>query len=156
MVVGPILGGAIADSIGWRWCFWINLPVGGVLVAVLVFIFHPPKNQTSTTSNETTLQKLKQVDAIGGLAIAGCIVCLLLALEWGGTAYDWGNDRIIALFVAFGVSLVAVGLHQRWRGDAATFPTRLLRNKSFVGSLLIGFCSGSAQYTALYYVSLAP
>ena len=66
----------------------------------------------------------------------------------------WSNGRIIGLLVAFGVSLCAVGAHQHWKGEAAIFPTRLLRNRTFAAFLFSGFFSASAQFVVLYYVSL--
>ncbi|KAM5350420.1 hypothetical protein ACJ41O_006925 [Fusarium nematophilum] len=154
IVIGPIIGGQIASSIGWRWCFWINLPIGAVLCAILVFLFHPPKptpEQQQQRAHETWLQKLRKLDLEGGLAITGSLTCLLLALEWGGTSYPWGDGRIIALLVVFGVSFICVGVHQRWKGEAATFPTRLLKNRTFAMFLICGFCFAGAQFTILYY-----
>ncbi|RGP68521.1 major facilitator superfamily transporter [Fusarium sporotrichioides] len=157
IVIGPIIGGQIASSIGWRWCFWINLPIGAVLCAILVFFFHPPKQtpeQKQQQAGKTWLQKLLQLDVEGGLAITGSLTCLLLALEWGGASYPWGDGRIIALLVIFGVSFICVGIHQHWKGEAATFPTRLLKNRTFSMFLICGFCFAGAQFTILYYLPM--
>ncbi|KAF4976733.1 hypothetical protein FZEAL_6648 [Fusarium zealandicum] len=157
IVIGPIIGGHIASSIGWRWCFWINLPIGAVLCAILVFFFHPPKrtaDEQQKQDQKTWRQRILELDLEGGLAITGSLTCLLLALEWGGTTYPWGDGRIIALFVIFGVSLICVGVHQRWKGEAATFPTRLLKNRTFAMYLILGFCFAGAQFTVLYYLPM--
>ncbi|KAF5710312.1 major facilitator superfamily transporter [Fusarium globosum] len=157
VIIGPIIGGQIASSIGWRWCFWINLPIGAVLCAILVFCFHPPKRtpeQKQEQIGKTWTQKLVQLDLEGGLAIAGSITCLLIALEWGGSSYPWSDARIIVLFVVFGVSLICVAVHQQWKGEAATFPTRLLKNRTFSMFLLCGLCFGGAQFTVLYYLPM--
>ncbi|RBA15633.1 major facilitator superfamily transporter [Fusarium proliferatum] len=143
--------------LGWRWCFWINLPIGAVLCAILVFCFHPPKRtpeQKQEPTGKTWTQKLVQLDLEGGLAIAGSITCLLIALEWGGSSYPWSDARIIVLFVVFGVSLICVAVHQQWKGEAATFPTRLLKNRTFSMFLLCGLCFGGAQFTVLYYLPM--
>ncbi|KAG4271865.1 major facilitator superfamily transporter [Fusarium proliferatum] len=125
VIIGPIIGGQIASSIGWRWCFWINLPIGAVLCAILVFCFHPPKRtpeQKQEQAGKTWTQKPAQLDLEGGLAIAGSITCLLIALEWGG--------------------------------EAATFPTRLLKSRTFSMFLLCGLCFGGAQFAVLYYLPM--
>ncbi|POR32430.1 Major facilitator superfamily transporter [Tolypocladium paradoxum] len=156
LVTGPVIGGAIVDRIGWRWAFWINLPIGAALGAALVLLFHPPRSASNTTAQQskTILYRLKQIDVLGGMAIAGSLTCLFLALEWGGSDYAWSSGRIIALLVVFGVSFTLVGVHQYWRGDEATFPVRLLKNTSFVGWLVGGFCFSSAQYVVLFYLPL--
>ncbi|RKL27481.1 putative HC-toxin efflux carrier TOXA [Fusarium proliferatum] len=133
VIIGPIIGGQIASSIGWRWCFWINLPIGAVLCAILVFCFHPPKRtpeQKQEPTGKTWTQKL------------------------GGSSYPWSDARIIVLFVVFGVSLICVAVHQQWKGEAATFPTRLLKNRTFSMFLLCVLCFGGAQFTVLYYLPM--
>lgn len=153
VVLGPIIGGAIASHIGWRWCFWVNLPIGGVLFIVLVFLFKPPQ----TPGQQAPLKdRIKGVDFIGGTGLVGSITCLLLALEWGSTLYNWSDARLIGLLVVFGVSFISVAVHQHWLKEKATFPTRLLRNRSFASSLWYGFALSSAQMVVLYYVSHVP
>ncbi|GAP87070.1 putative major facilitator superfamily transporter [Rosellinia necatrix] len=153
-IVGPTIGGALVNTIGWRWGFWINLPAGGVLFAILVFFFHPPsqKPSDSQAAQKTTWQKLRELDFIGAIAIMGSLVSLLLALQWGGTTYPWSNGRIIALLVIFGVSFGLVGVYESRLGNAAIFPTRLLRDKAFVAVILFGFTISSGMWAILYYL----
>jgi hypothetical protein len=101
----------------------------------------------------TIWQKLRQLDLIGGFAIMGSLISLLLALQWGGSTYPWANGRIIALFVIFGVSFVLIGVYESRLGNGAIFPTRLLKNKAFVAILVFGFALSSGQWCILYYVS---
>ncbi|KAI5919460.1 major facilitator superfamily domain-containing protein [Camillea tinctor] len=156
LIVGPLIGGAIASNIGWRWCFWINLPVAAVLSVVIFFLLVlppavPSDDQKSSTSVK---QQLLQLDLEGGLAIAGSLTCLLLAIQWGGTTYAWSDSRIIVLFVVFGVSIICVGFHQGWKGERATFPMRLLKNRTFAMLVLDGFCMAGAQFVVLYYLPI--
>lgn len=155
LVVGPIIGGAIASNIGWRWCFWINLPVGAFLSAIIFLLFHPPRTTSPEDAQRppTWKQRLLKLDMEGGLVIAASLACLLLALQWGGTTYAWSDGRIIGLFVVFGVTFICVALYERWKGEDATFPTRLLQNRTFSMFVLNGFCFAGAQFVALYYVS---
>lgn len=155
--VGPTIGGVITDTIGWRWAFWINLPVGGLLALILFFFMHPPEHMFPRKDPDMKVTtKLARLDWVGAVTITGCVVCLLLALQLGGSTYPWSNGRVIALFVIFGVSLAVIGLYERRLGDAAVFPVRLLRNRRLVGALFFGFCISSSQWIIIYYVSGKP
>ncbi|TDZ72017.1 Efflux pump apf11 [Colletotrichum trifolii] len=102
VALGPIVGGSIASRIGWRWCFYISLPVCGALFLVLAFLFHPPKSGGPTMHMGA---KIKQLDFIGGAGLVGSITCLLLALKWGSTRYAWNDARSFTACLWYGFSI---------------------------------------------------
>ncbi|RYP10535.1 hypothetical protein DL764_000588 [Monosporascus ibericus] len=95
-VAGPLLGGVFTDKATWRWCFYINLPIGPITVVGITFFFSSPK-QTITRKQEAILARINRFDPIGSVVFIPAIVCLLLALQWGGTTYPWNDTRIIVL-----------------------------------------------------------
>nr|AGQ43601.1 HC-toxin major facilitator superfamily transporter [Alternaria jesenskae] len=153
LIIAPIIGGAMADTIGWRWCFWINLPIGAVLCTVLFFLFHPPRTpQSASGMQRSYAETLSKLDFIGAGVVISSLICLSLALQWGGTQYKWSDSRIVALLVAFGVLFLSAGGHQYWKGEEALFPIRLLKQRGFVLALFNSLCFGGVQYAALYYL----
>ena len=139
------------EYVTWRLCFYINLPLG-LFTAVSIFFFL--SSEAGLRPQLPLKEKLKQLDLVGLLAFIPMIVCLLLALQLGGTTYSWNNGRIIALFVLSALLLIAfIGL-QIWQKEGATIPPNIITQRSvWASSFFIFFLAGSFL-AIVYYLPL--
>ncbi|KAJ3495303.1 hypothetical protein NLG97_g3490 [Lecanicillium saksenae] len=149
-VLGPVLGGIFTTNLTWRWCFYINLPFGGVTVFALLFFLPPIKRPAVDTLSLSA--KIKKIDFIGLLLFVPTVTCLLLAMEWGGSTYAWSNPRIIALFVLFGILAITFVVFQWYRGAEATLPLHVITQRSVAAAAWNAFCNGAAFFLLIYYI----
>lgn len=140
-------------SISWRWCFYINLPIGGLAAGVIVFFFKPV-TQESQLASLPWKDRVKQFDVIGTTFFLPGVVCLLVALELGGSSDPWSSGRIIALLVVFGVCMIVFIGVQFWRPEYATVRPDMLKKRSVWAAGCFTFAMGSAFFVSIYYLPI--
>ena len=141
-VAGPLLGGFFTDGPGWRWIFYVNLPIG---IAAL-FI-------TSAALKMPVVRRERKIDYLGAAAIIGAVGSLLLYLDWRGRDYGWTDGLALGLL---GLSVLLVGafiLIER-RAVEPIIPMRLFSNATFRIGNLFGFCAGLAMFGAIIFLPL--
>ena len=151
--VSPLLGGAFTDGPGWRWCFYINLPLGGAVLLIHAFFLHIPKENLQRKPTTLT-EKVARLDLIGTFFFLPAIICLLLALQWGGLTYDWSDARIIVLLVLFALCFIAFLVIQKWKGENATVPGHIFFNRSILAGCWFSFFIGGALVTLMYFLPI--
>jgi hypothetical protein len=147
-ICGPLVGGVFTTNVTWRWCFYINLPIGGVVVAIILFILKTPPKKNELTIRE----QFMKLDPIGTIFFLPGIVCLLLALQWGGTTYAWSNWRIPFLFVIAGLLLGIFVFVQFKMGDNATVPIRIITQRSIASGVYFSAMLPGSMMVVLYFL----
>ena len=150
-VIGPLLGGAFTERATWRWCFYMNLPVGLVAFVFLFFFLESPKQPQKQAPVKEHIMRL---DPLGTFFFVPSVVCLILALQWGGSTYSWSNWRIILLFVIFALAGIAFAAVQVMMPESATLPVRIIKQRTMLaGTFVMLFLSGGMLLT-VYYIPL--
>ncbi|KAK8096973.1 hypothetical protein PG999_012917 [Apiospora kogelbergensis] len=152
-IAGPLLGGVFASKATWRWCFWINLPIGVVAAVVLVLLLPPKPPPKTQKAGETFLQRIWQFDPVGTALMIPGLILLLLALQWGGVE-GWTSSKVLVTLILGIVLLLAFGGLQLWAGENGTVPPRIIRQRSIAAASVASLGFGSVLVIVTFYVPI--
>jgi EmrB/QacA subfamily drug resistance transporter len=139
---GPLVGGFITEHLGWRWSFYINLPLGAIALVWCAALLHLPKRRSQA-----------RIDYLGAVLLTSTITSLVLIATWGGADYAWASAQIVGLAVLSVVSLVAFIFTER-RAAEPILPLHLFRSRNLVLSSLMAFVVGAAMFGATTFLPL--
>ncbi|MEU9371262.1 MDR family MFS transporter [Streptomyces avermitilis] len=142
MIAGPLVGGTITDHLGWRWSFYINLPLGAVALAAVSAVLHLPKKRSQA-----------RIDYLGAGLLTVGITSIVLVTTWGGSEYAWGSAVIMELI---GIGVAALVGFVFWQTKAAepVMPLHIFRSLNFTLMSVIGFITGFVMFGAVLFLPL--
>ncbi|KAL1975146.1 hypothetical protein VTN31DRAFT_3538 [Thermomyces dupontii] len=146
--LGPVIGGAFTTRVTWRWCFYLNLPVGGVSFVIVAFFL------SIETPKTPLLDGLRAIDWLGTITIVGATLMFLFGLEFGGVDYPWNSATVICLLV-FGVVVYGIVFVVEWKfAKYPVIPVRLFNNRQNILIFLICSMHGIVFISASYFLPL--
>ncbi|OKL60926.1 hypothetical protein UA08_03626 [Talaromyces atroroseus] len=156
-ILGPIIGGAFSDSsASWRWAFYLNLVIFGVMSPIYIFML--PSLPRPAGKGRSFIKKLVKLDWVGMVLSAGMHVAIILFIVFGGVEWPWTDGRNIALYVVSAVCIVAFALSQYYcvgtNSNERLFPGEFLQDLTMVVLYVLEACGGAALFVAVYYIPL--
>ena len=139
-VAGPLLGGWVTDTLGWRYLFYLALPIGVVALVFLAKFMRLPKHETSGG-----------LDYLGIITLTPGLVVGLLAISWGGNTYEWSSPVILGMG-AVSVVMLAAFVWVETRVANPLIPLRMLRSSTVSLSILASFFIAVAMFGAIIYI----
>ena len=141
-VAGPLIGGGLTEGPGWRWTFWMNVPLAVLAILATIFLLNVPKVVHATRP---------KIDYLGMMLIAVATTAIVLVGTWGGSQYAWSSPEILglaAVAIVTGVLFVLVEL----RAAEPVMPMLLFKNRNFNLTTIAGLLTGIAMFGAIGYM----
>ncbi|KAK8074711.1 major facilitator superfamily protein [Apiospora hydei] len=148
---GPFLGGLITERSSWRWCFYINVPIGGVSFIALFFFLNVKYEQSLSIA-----ARLRRIDFSGNAIFIAAMASVLIATTWGGTLYSWSTYHV-AVPLALGLFGVLLFTAFEWTPrfcPEPSFPRDIVSNRTSASALLLTFIHAVISYFSYYFLPI--
>jgi EmrB/QacA subfamily drug resistance transporter len=142
-IVGPMLGGYITDNLSWHWVFFVNVPLG--LIVIVLFIFFFPNFRPDRLKH--------RIDYAGVVLLILGVAPLMLALSWGGVEYAWTSPQIIGMFVFSAVAL-AIFLWVESHSEEPIIPISIFKNRIVSVSAILIFLTAAGMFGSIVFIPL--
>ncbi|KAL2215069.1 major facilitator superfamily [Thermoascus aurantiacus ATCC 26904] len=148
IVTGPLIGSAFTTYTTWRWCFYINLPIGALVAILLVSINIPDTVRPGELSVFQTITT--QLDLVGFALFGPAAIQFFLALDYGGNQYSWNSATVIGLFCGAGGTFIVFLVWEYFKGDEAMIPFSMVRRRAVWSACLVQLFFGMNNLAAYY------
>ncbi len=142
-VIGPTLGGFITDNLSWHWVFFVNVPLGIIIIGLFIFFF--PNFRPSNAK--------PKIDYPGIVTLILAVVPTMLALTWAGVEYPWVSVPIISMFV-FSAAMTALFIIIEGRSEEPIIPLWIFKNRIIGISTIVIFITGIGMFGGIIFVPL--
>ncbi|KAF2011453.1 MFS general substrate transporter [Aaosphaeria arxii CBS 175.79] len=154
-ILGPIIGGAFADSSAtWRWAFYMNLVLFGIFSPVYFIVIR----SFMPRPNDSLVTRLKELDWLGVILNSGMYVSFVIGFAIGGTLWPWSDGRTIGSIVACGLVFILFCIQQKYSflttPTDQIFPLRFLKSKTFWLLFIGQSCTSTVLAVAIFYIPL--
>ncbi|KAL9112169.1 MAG: hypothetical protein Q9227_003546 [Pyrenula ochraceoflavens] len=151
--VGPFLGGLSTNYSTWRWCFFLDLPLGVMASLIVLICLHNVQKPDSL--RRSPLKRSLQLDPIGIVVIISSMLCYLYAMRWGGVIHSWHSEGISFLLTGFAIFLFFGFATIEWMmKDMAMMRLDLLLKGQMLVNLLCAFLLSGSYFSLLYFLPI--
>jgi EmrB/QacA subfamily drug resistance transporter len=142
-VIGPTLGGFITDNLSWHWVFFVNIPLGILIIGLFIFFFPHLRPESAK----------HKIDYLGMMTLVLAVVPTMLALTWAGVEYPWLSARIIGMF-AFSAVMAFLFIIIEMRSKEPIIPMSIFKDRIVSVSTFIIFISGFGMFGGIVFIPL--
>lgn len=142
--IGPPFGGALSTKGHWRWLFYLNIPLSIISFALVSLCL------VNRAPQESMRSKLAKMDWAGNVTIIASLVCLTLALTWGGSRYPWISGQVLGPLITGALLLIAFFVYEMRFAKWPTIPANLVSSGTAKSAYLSTFLHGLVSMSVIY------